>query len=244
MLPGACLPRLAYPVRAALAKALPVLLCAPGNGAIAPDSVTLGAYHRGSRQKRFNMQRTLMLSTVAAASLLLAACATPGTPTGLQPGQTVAIVNSLSWDNPLSGKRDGVRTSWPIKDGKIAAEYFPLAQLKQCDAGGKAFAWGVMRAQRGTPALAYAQGGVDVALSVSIDVARRQDARQGETQTAMAIPQDVAALAGKQRVQPSWKLKYGKVEQVDLDYGVRYQVCVQRYDAAGKAIDSCDIPFI
>ena len=190
------------------------------------------------------MQRTLILSTLAAAGLLLSACASVGTPTGLQEGQTVAIVNSLSWDNPLTGKRDGVRTSWPIKDGKIAPEYFPLAQLKQCEAGGTPCAWGVMRAQRSAPTLSFVDGGVDVALSVSIDVARRQDARQGETQTAMAIPQDVAALVGKKQVQPSWKLKYGKVEQVELDYGVRYQVCVQRYDATGKAIDSCDIPFI
>lgn len=190
------------------------------------------------------MQRTLILSTLAAAGLLLSACATVGTPAGLQEGQTVAIVNSLSWDNPLSGKRDGVRTSWPVKGGKIAPEYFPLAQLKQCDAAGKACSWGVMRAQRSAPTLAYVDGGVDLALSVSIDVARRQDARQGETQTAMAIPQDVAALSGRQQVQPSWKLKYGKVEQVELDYGVRYQVCVQRYDAAGKAIDTCEIPFI
>ena len=190
------------------------------------------------------MQRILTLSTLAASGVLFSACVSLGTPAGLQAGQTVAVVNSLSWDNPLTGKRDGVRTSWPIKDGKIAPEYFPLAQLKQCDADGKLCAWGVMWAQRGTPTLAYVDGGVDLAVSVSIDVARRQDARQGETQTAMAIPQDVAALAGKQRVQPSWKLKYGKVEQVELDYGVRYQVCVQRYDAAGKVIDTCAIPFI
>lgn len=190
------------------------------------------------------MQRTLIMSVLAASGLLLSACASLGTPAGLQEGQTVAIVNSLSWDNPLNGKRDGVRTSWPVKHGTIAAEYFPLAQLKQCDAGGKSCAWGVMRAQRSVPTLAYVEGGVDLTLGVAIDVARRQDARQGETQTAMAIPQDVAALVGKKQVQPSWKLKYGKVEQIDLDYGVRYQVCVQRYDAAGKAIDSCDIPFI
>ena len=190
------------------------------------------------------MQRILTLSSLAATGLLLSACASLGTPVGLQAGQTVAVVNSLSWDNPMTGKRDGVRTSWPIKDGKIAPEYFPLAQLKQCEAGGKACAWGVMRAWRGAPTLRYADDGVDLAVNVSMDVARRQDARQGETQTAMAIPQDVAALAGRQQVQPDWKLKYGKVEQVELDYGVRYQVCVQRYDAAGKAIDACAIPFI
>ena len=134
------------------------------------------------------MQRILTLSSLAATGLLLSACASLGTPVGLQAGQTVAVVNSLSWDNPLTGKRDGVRTSWPIKNGKIAPEYFPLAQLKQCEAGGKPCAWGVMRAQRGAPTLSYADGGVDLAVNVSIDVARRQDARQGETQTAMAIP--------------------------------------------------------
>ena len=190
------------------------------------------------------MHCILKLSTIAAAGMLLSACASLGTPAGLQPGQTVAVVNSLSWDNPMTGKRDGVRTSWPVKHGRIAAEDFPLAQLKQCDAAGRACAWGVMRARRGAPALAYSEAGVDLALAVSMDVARRQEARQGEVQTAMAIPQDVAALSGKQELQPRWKLKYGKVEQVDLAYGVRYQVCVQRYDAAGKAIDKCDIPFI
>ena len=66
------------------------------------------------------MQRILTLSSLAASGLLLSACASLGTPAGLQAGQTVAVVNSLSWDNPLTGKRAGVRTSCPIKDGKMA----------------------------------------------------------------------------------------------------------------------------
>jgi hypothetical protein len=213
-----------------------------GNGATVPDSVTLGASNAVSAKKRLIMQRTLILSVLAASGLLLSACAS-STPAGLQEGQTVAIVNSLSWDNPLNGKRDGVRTSWPVKHGTIAAEYFPLAQLKQCDAGGKSCAWGVMRAAQ--RAHAGLRGG-----------RRRPDAGRGHRRGAApgcapgrdadghGHPAGCGALVGKKQVQPSWKLKYGKVEQIDLDYGVRYQVCVQRYDAAGKAIDSCDIPFI
>lgn len=190
------------------------------------------------------MHRILKLSTAAGIAVMLSACASLGTPAGLEAGQTVAIVNSLSWDNPLTGKRDGVRTSWPLKDGKVAAEYFPLAQLKQCDADNKACAWGVMRAWRDAPRFSYTQDGIDLSFALDMEVTRRQQARQGEVQTSMAIPQDVAALAGKRQVQPSLSLKYGKVEQIKLDYGVRYQVCVQRYDAAGKVIDSCEIPYI
>lgn len=190
------------------------------------------------------MHSILKLSLLTIAGFALSACAGLSTPPGLEAGQTVALVNSLSWINPMSGKRDGVRTSWPIKHGKVAAEYFPLAQLKRCDAQGRQCAWGVMRAQRSAPSFAYADGGVNMTFALAIDVARRQEARQGEVQTAMAIPGDVAALAGRQQVQHVIGLKYGKVEQIELDHGVRYQVCAQRHGADGKAIDKCDIPFI
>lgn len=190
------------------------------------------------------MHSILKLSLVAAAALSMSACVSLSTPPGLEYGQTVALVNSLSWINPLSGKRDGVRTSWPIKHGKVAAEYFPLSQLKRCTAQDKQCAWGVMRAQRSAPSFAYAEGGVNMTFALAIDVARRQEARQGEVQTAMAIPSDVPALSGKQQVQHVIGLKYGKVEQIELDYGVRYQVCAQRHGADGKAIDKCEIPFI
>ncbi|WP_141213382.1 hypothetical protein [Janthinobacterium sp. PC23-8] len=185
-----------------------------------------------------------MKLTLAATVLSLSACAGFSTAPGLDAGQTVSLVNSLTWVNPMSGKRDGVRTSWPIKHGKVAAEYYPLAQLKRCDAQQKQCAWGVMRAQRSAPSFTYADGGVNMTFALAIDVARRQEVRQSEVQTAMAIPQDVAALAGTQQLQHTIGLKYGKVEQMELDFGVRYQVCAQRLDAAGKAIDQCDIPFI
>lgn len=189
------------------------------------------------------MQSISKKLTVIAATMALSACAGLGTPPGLQAGQSVAVVNSLSWINPLSGKRDGVRTSWPLKDGRLADEDFPLAQLKQCDAQGQC-AWGVLRAGRSVPSLAYADGGVNLTVLLSTDVARRQAARQGEVQTAMAIPKDVPALNGRQQVKRSYGLRYGKVEQIELENGVRYQVCAQRFDAARKPLDVCEIPYI
>lgn len=183
------------------------------------------------------------VAALAVASLVLSACASVGGSSGLPAGQTVSLVNSLSWVNPIDGKRDGVRTSWPLKDGRLANENFPLAQLKQCDSKGQC-AFGVMRAQRSVPSFVYAEGGVNVTFALDIEVARRQAARQGEVQTAMAIPKDVPALAGRQDIRRTVGLQYGKVEQVELEYGVRYQLCAQRHDASGKAIDVCEIPFI
>lgn len=183
------------------------------------------------------------VAVLAAASLALSACAGMGAAPGLPAGQTVSLVNSLNWVNPVDGKRDGVRTSWPLKDSRLADEFFPLAQLKQCDSKGQC-AFGVMRAQRSVPGFVYAEGGVNVTFTLDIDVARRQAARQGETQTAMAIPKDVPALSSRQDIKRTFGLKYGKVEQVELEHGVRYQLCAQRHDTSGKAIDVCDIPFI
>jgi len=186
------------------------------------------------------MQSITRIIALATTGLLLSACASTGAPPA---GQTVSLVNSLSWVNPIDGKRDGSRTSWPLKEGRLADEYFPLAQLKQCDAQ-KQCAFGVMRAKRSVAKIDYAEGGINVTFELDVDVARRQAARQGEVQTAMAIPKDVSALAGRQQIKRTFGLKYGKVEQVELDYGVRYQLCAQRHDASGKAIDVCEIPFI
>ena len=188
------------------------------------------------------MHRPLKLSIIASIAITLSACASLGTPVGLEAGQKVAVVNSLSWDNPLTGKRDGVRTSWPVENGKVAVEPFALAQLKQCDAG--SCAWGVMRAQRSAPTLVYTPGGVDLSFVLDVDVARSQELHTDQVNMSVTIPKDVTVLSSRQQLRPALHLKYGKVEQVDLDYGVRYQVCVQRYDAAGKVIDRCEIPYI
>ncbi|HEV7814999.1 MAG TPA: hypothetical protein VGP06_07845 [Janthinobacterium sp.] len=178
-------------------------------------------------------------------ALALSACASLGNPG--DPGkdrQYVSLVNSLSWTNALSGKRDGSRSSWPLKNLAGQDEVFPLAQLKQCDQAGAACAWGVMSAHRSVSAIRYVPGGVTLDLAMHVDVDRRQEMHKPEFNTAMAIPADVASLRSTKEFRRTLTLQYGKIQHIDFDYGVGFDVCVLRYDAAGQALDMCEIPYI
>jgi hypothetical protein len=159
-------------------------------------------------------------------------------------GQHVSIVNSLTWTNPLTGKGDGARTSWPLKSLKGHVLAFPLAQLRQCDAGGDACAWGVMSATRTVEKISYVPGGVQLDLTLSVDVDRKQEVHRPEFNASMSIPSNVEALRSTKTVHNTVTLEYGKVQQIDFDFGVRFSVCALRYDEAGKALDVCDIPYI
>jgi hypothetical protein len=187
------------------------------------------------------MQRSLSLSVAA---LALSACAGIGQQTAPVPQQYVSLVNSLSWTNALSGKHDGSRSSWPLNDTAGRNEVFPLAQLKQCDQSGGACAWGVMSAHRSISGIAYGPDGVSFDLVLQIDIDRRQEMHKPEFNTAMAIPGDVATLRSAKEVRRRMTLQYGKVQHIAFDYGVGFDVCVLRYDAAGHALDACDIPYI
>ncbi|MET3134386.1 hypothetical protein AAKU55_004682 [Oxalobacteraceae bacterium GrIS 1.11] len=190
-----------------------------------------------------NRSLVLILCVGAVTAFAVSACASFGSPDNpLKDQQYVSVVNSLSWTNPLTGKRDGVRSSWPLAKLKGHEEAFPLAQLKQC--GPDACAWGVLRAHRSVADFAYRPGGVSLDLGLGFDLDRRQEAHQDNFNTAMTIPADVPALHWKQQVQRTVTLPYGKVERIDLDYGLRFEVCALRYDATGHALDQCDIPYI
>lgn len=176
-------------------------------------------------------------------ALLLSACASmPGPDDPQKDGQYVSVINSLTAINPLSGKRDGLRSSWPLKTLQGHQEYFPLSQIKQCEGG--SCAWGVMSAQRGVTSIKYVPGGVRFDVSLAIDIGRRQEIHQGNFNAAMAIPSDVAALSYNKKLQRSFTLQYGKVQTIELDYGIRFDVCALRYDAAGRALDVCEIAHI
>ena len=192
--------------------------------------------------------RSSRLASAAMLSLLLSACATVTPPpvvpaTAPDAGPALSLVNSLSWTNPLSGKADGARSSWPMESHDGDHEQFPLAQLKQCGSDGSC-AWGIMRAERGISHVRSGPDGVQLDLTLEMHVDRRQEMHQGTFNMAMAIPSDVAALRVDRTERRALSLPYGKVEQVELDYGVRFSVCVQRYDAAGKALEVCAIPYI
>ena len=77
-----------------------------------------------------------------------------------------------------------------------------------------------------------------------MDVHRRQQDRRRNFHTSIAIPADVPALSYQRVLQETVSLPYGKVYRVDMDYGITYQLCAQRVDAAGKPVDRCDIPYI
>lgn len=185
-----------------------------------------------------------LISISAAALLALAGCAAAPSPHDpARTSHTVSLVNSLSWTNAVSDKPDALRTAWPLAGLTQHTEHFPLAQVKRCDAAGSC-SWGVLKAQRTLSAPRYVAGGVAVDVELRLDVDRRHEALQGGETVAMAIPADVAALAAKRTLRKSLVLPYGKVERIDLDFGIGYDLCAQRLDTAGQPVDSCDIPFM
>ena len=159
--------------------------------------------------------------------------------------QYVSVINALTWTNPVSGKRDGVRTSWPVTQLAAHEEIFPLAQIKQCTpADATACAWGVLSASRNITRYSYIAGGVTLDLALDVDVHRRQQERRRNSHTSMAIPSDVPALSYQKLVTQAVALPYGKVYTIELDYGLRFAICALRMDEAGRALDRCDIPYI
>ncbi|MBB3121020.1 hypothetical protein [Pseudoduganella violacea] len=159
--------------------------------------------------------------------------------------QTVSVVNAMTWTNPLSGKRDGVRTSWPLEELANHEEVFPLAQIKHCPLGAQADCnWGVLSASRSTTRFGYLPGGITLDLGLLVDVHRRQQDRRRNHHTAMAIPADVGALSYRKSLQQAISLPYGKVYRIEFEYGLRFDICARRLDAHGQALDQCDIPFI
>ncbi|MES2740168.1 MAG: hypothetical protein V4754_04375 [Pseudomonadota bacterium] len=190
------------------------------------------------------MKRLLTAAACAVSMLTLPACGMlPSASDPVREQQYVSVVNSLSWTDATSGKRDGRRSSWPLDKLSGQVEAFPLAQLKQCDGAG-ACAWGMLRAERKLVRYSYVPGGVKLELELMLDVDRRQEAHGDDYHAAMAVPSDVPVLRMSKTVQPSVILEYGKVHHVQFDYGVRFDVCALRYDAAGGALDHCDIPYI
>jgi hypothetical protein len=159
-------------------------------------------------------------------------------------GQTVSVINAMTWTNPLSGKRDGVRTAWPLSQLASHEEIFPLAQVKKCPDGGMPCAWGVLSASRNITRYDYMAGGVTLDMALVVDVHRRQQDRRRNFHTSMAIPADVPALQYRKQLQQAVALPYGKVYRIDFEHGIRFEICTQRMDANGRALDNCDIPYI
>lgn len=151
------------------------------------------------------------------------------------------VVNVLSWDNALSGKRDGLRSAWPLHRLRGHGEEFPLAQVKQCQ--GTVCSWGVLKAGRTIRLARATEQGVRVDLVLDVDVARNHAQRTGPQQAAVNIPADMPALAAQRHVERSVDLTYGKPIRIDFDFGIAYDLCAERLDGAGKPVDTCPLPY-
>jgi hypothetical protein len=169
--------------------------------------------------------------------LALAGCA------GVSPGTlpSVSVVNSLTFDNAMSGKRDGLRSTWPAATLSGSSEHFPMAQVKQCDKDGAACSWGVLKAHRSFAKARVTPGGMEVDFEVLVDVDRSHQAKTKDQDTTMTIPANVSALQRKRLEKRTMVLAYGKPARIEFGYGINYDVCAQRLDAQGKPLDQCEI---
>lgn len=174
----------------------------------------------------------------AAATLALAACSV--TPPPYAPA--VSVVNSLSFDHPLSGKRDGLRSAWPLDQLGGAVEQFPMAQIKHCDPAAKC-RWGVLNAQRRFGAARQVPGGVAIEVDVTTHIDRSQRAASGDLQAGMSIPSDVDALQLKRTAKRELVLPFGQVHRIDLGYGIHYELCALRLSSARESVDKCRIEY-
>ncbi|QYF94223.1 hypothetical protein KY495_03075 [Massilia sp. PAMC28688] len=177
-----------------------------------------------------------------AALLTVAGCAgvAPTAPSG---APAVSIVNSLTFDHAMTGKRDGVRTAWPMDKLAGSTEYFPLSQIKQCEPGGTC-RWGVLDAKRRFGALRAVPGGVAAEIDVTVHVDRTQHADRNDLHAAMTIPADVGALQSRRQDKREVVLPFGKVVPIDFEHGIRYELCAQRINAARQGIDQCPIAYL
>jgi len=175
----------------------------------------------------------------AAVLLALAGCAS--VPQDSAP--TVSVINSLSFDNAMSGKRDGLRSAWPLDALRLSTEHFPLSQVKLCDQNGAACSWGVLKARRSFGNVRKVPGGVALEVDVTVDVDRSQQANSELQNGAMTIPADVGALRAKRHVTRELVLEYGVVQRIDFDFGIRYELCALRLDVAREPIDKCEIAY-
>lgn len=175
---------------------------------------------------------------LAVATLALTACTS--TPPPYAP--SVSVVNSLSFDHPMTGKRDGLRSAWPMDQLGGATEQFPMAQVKHCDAAGLC-RWGVLKAYRRVGSVRQVPNGIAIDVEVAVDIERSQRASATGLQAAMTIPNDVAALELKRTEKRELVLPFGQVHRIDFGHGIHYELCALRLTSARQSVDQCEIAY-
>ena len=180
--------------------------------------------------------------------MALAGCAGSGTSTNTSAtsatsATTVSVINSLSFDNAMTGKRDGLRSAWPAATLARSKEQFPIAQIKHCDKGAPACSWGVLKAHRSFGKVQPVADGVMIEVEVVVDVDRSQHAKGKDQDATLTIPADVVALKATSTQSRSMLLKYGEVTRIDFKYGISYELCALRLDAARQPVDNCEVAY-
>ena len=185
----------------------------------------------------------LSLYLPALGLVALAGCAGGGAGSSAAGATTVSVINSLSFDNAMTGKRDGLRSAWPAATLARSKEQFPIAQIKHCEKGAPACSWGVLKAHRSFGKVQPVAGGVLVDVEVVVDVERSQHAKGKDQDATLTIPGDVIALKAASTQSRSMLLKYGEVTRIDFNYGISYELCALRLDAARQPIDKCEVAY-
>lgn len=181
--------------------------------------------------------RALPIS-LAVATLALAACSTIPPPYA----PSISIVNSLSYDHALSGKRDGLRSAWPMDQLTGASEQFPLSQVKHCDDTGLC-RWGVLDARRRFVSVRQVPQGVALEVEVTVSLDRSQQAERQDLQAGMTIPANVPALQLRRTEKREVVLPFGQVHRIDFGHGVRYELCALRLTSSRQSVDKCPIAY-
>ena len=183
-----------------------------------------------------------LFAILLASGLLASACAPLPQVSGAA-RIDVSVVNKLVWTNPMNGKRDGLRSAWPLAALRSHTEAFPLAQLKQCAQPDAGCSWGVLKARRSIAGAIASPDAVRLTLDLVQDIARQHQLQGPGSSAGMAIPADVAALSLHRELHQPLTLIYGQVQRIALDAGVSYEICAQRLNASGQPIDRCAIAF-
>jgi hypothetical protein len=82
---------------------------------------------------------------------------------------------------------------------------------------------------------------VEVAVAIAVDRSLRS--KRKDLDASVSIPADVTALQASMAQSRTMVLKYGEVTRIDFKYGISYELCALRLDAARQPVDNCDVAY-
>jgi hypothetical protein len=151
----------------------------------------------------------------------------------------ITIVNAVSWPDSVDGTPHRERARLTLTEAHGRTEHYPLMQIKSCKEGGRDCVWGVARVDGTIRVRNVTPGQVDLSVAMNVDIARRQEVALPGFSMMLELPKDITAFSHQRKLTHDLSLAYGKVQQIDLDYGMKLDLCVARNGADGKPADAC-----